>query len=286
MPREPSSGAPLAALLPSWELSLAEANKSPKTIVSYLGSGQRLIAYLRDHRMPDDTEGIDAPHLRAFLKSEMDRTSAVSVAVHYRNLRVLFSWLEREEERQVPNPMRRVDPPNAPRKVKPVLREAQLAALLKACEGVGFAFLGSAGVLDPDMYPAAAVIKLSARCDVATVGLGQRVADPAVEVARGSEAALAAGCAAPLAAHHVPVHGGLLVGRGGHVHVERVRVGGGTAGNAGGEVSFGGAVTCVVAGVGRRRERSANGKAQAHRYCAQGDGDPLYECVFVHHAHL
>jgi site-specific recombinase XerD len=138
MPRKPSSGASLAALLPSWELSLQEANKSPKTITSYLGSGQRLISYLRDHGMPGDTEGIDAPHLRAFLKAEMDRTSAVSARVHYRNLRVLFGWLEREEERLAPNPMRRVDPPSAPRKVKPMLREEQLAALLKACQGAGF----------------------------------------------------------------------------------------------------------------------------------------------------
>jgi len=38
---------PLASLLPSWELSLQEANRSPKTLMSYLGAADRFIRYCR-----------------------------------------------------------------------------------------------------------------------------------------------------------------------------------------------------------------------------------------------
>jgi site-specific recombinase XerD len=136
--KTPPPGVPLASLLPSWDLTLQEANRSPKTIGSYLGTANRLVRYLKDHDLPDDTEQVDAPHLRAFLLAEAERTSPVSAAVHYRNLRVLFGWLDREGERTGPNPMGRVDEPKAPRKVKQSLTTAQLAALLKAASGAGF----------------------------------------------------------------------------------------------------------------------------------------------------
>lgn len=139
MPRKtPLAGVPLASLLPSWELSLQEANKSPKTVLSYLGTAGRLVRYLKDNGMPDDTERVDAAHLRAFLLAEAERTSPVSAAVHYRNLRVLFGWLEREGERTGPNPMARVDEPKVARKVKQSLTADQLAALLKAASGADF----------------------------------------------------------------------------------------------------------------------------------------------------
>lgn len=134
----PEPGAPVAALLPSWDLSLAERDLSPKTREVYMRTGAQLTAWLEKQGLPADTEGIDAPHLRAFLAAETERTSAVSAHQHYRNLRVLFRWLAREGERQAPNPMDRVDEPKVTKKVKGVLAEAQLAALLKACEGQDF----------------------------------------------------------------------------------------------------------------------------------------------------
>jgi site-specific recombinase XerD len=139
MPRKtPPPGVPISTLLPSWQLSLQESNRSPKTVLSCLGTAERLVRYLKDHDMPDDTEGIDAPHLRAFLLGEAERTSPVSAAVHFRNLRVMFNWLEREGERTGPNPMTRVDEPKAPRKVKKSLTDDQLTVLLKTCSGADF----------------------------------------------------------------------------------------------------------------------------------------------------
>ena len=69
--------------------------------------------------MPADVEGVEAEHLRAFLLAEELRTSAASAAVHFRNLRVFFGWLAREEERTNPNPMDRVEGQRLPRRPRP-----------------------------------------------------------------------------------------------------------------------------------------------------------------------
>jgi site-specific recombinase XerD len=134
-----TTGAPLAALLPSWQLSLQAANKSPKTITSYTGSVRQLIKYLNDQGLPADSEGIEAKHVRAFLASELERCpSPASTQIHYRNLRVFFGWLTAEGERTAPNPMAGVDKPEAPAKAKPFFTDVELALLLKACNGQDF----------------------------------------------------------------------------------------------------------------------------------------------------
>ena len=135
---EQGAGALIADLLPSWELSLADRKLSSNTVGLYLRTGRWLVRYLDEHGLPADTEGVDAPHLRAFLGAEATRTSAVSAHQHYRNLRVLFKWLIRDGERQGPDPMDRVDQPKVSKKVKAILGEAELAALLKTCEGNTF----------------------------------------------------------------------------------------------------------------------------------------------------
>lgn len=132
------AGARIAALLPSWELSLTERDLSPATIYVYLRTGNALVRWLAANGLPDDTEGVTAAHLRAFIAAETARTSAVSAHQHWRDLRVLFRWLAREGERTAPDPMALVDSPKVTRKVKPVLPAAQVAALVRECEGTTF----------------------------------------------------------------------------------------------------------------------------------------------------
>lgn len=128
----------IASLLPSWQLSLEDRGLSPRTVEVYLRTGNQFTAWLASNGHPVDTEGVDAPHIRAFLSAERERTSAVSAHQHYRNLCVMWKWLAREGERTGPDPMGAVEPPATTRKVKPVLAEAELAALLKVCEGQTF----------------------------------------------------------------------------------------------------------------------------------------------------
>jgi site-specific recombinase XerD len=133
-----TAGAQISALLPSWDLSLEDRGLSPKTREVYLRTGHQFVAYLAAHGLPAATETVGAPHIRAFLAAETTRTSPISAHQHFRNLRVLFKWLAREGEREAPDPMARVEPPKTTRKIKPVITQDQLAALLKTCEGQGF----------------------------------------------------------------------------------------------------------------------------------------------------
>lgn len=147
MPPKSRPGAPLAQLLPSWMLTLSERQLSPKTLEAYSRTGAQFVRYLADNDLPDDTEGIDAVSIRAFIAAETDRTSAVSAHQHYRNLRVLFKWLAREGERIGPDPMLRVDPPKVTEKIKNILSDADLAKLLKTCEGTEFEQRRDAAIL-------------------------------------------------------------------------------------------------------------------------------------------
>lgn len=127
----------LTGLLPSWRLALEAANRSPKTIRSYLDSVRKLQGYLAEQGMPSGIDDVRAEHIRAFLLAETCRTSAISAQVHYRNLRVFAGWLVGEGER-ADNFMARVEKPNAPTEAKPFLTEAELAALLRVTSGQDF----------------------------------------------------------------------------------------------------------------------------------------------------
>src|SRR6266566_4598403 len=113
-----AAGVGIAAFATSWQLALEAAGKSPKTVRSYLDSVKALAGFLAVQGMPADVEEVDAEHIRAFILSEEQRTSAATAAVHFRNLRVYFGWLAREGERTNANPMDRVDKPEVTKKAK------------------------------------------------------------------------------------------------------------------------------------------------------------------------
>jgi integrase/recombinase XerD len=142
-----ASGPPLTTFVASWQLSLEAAAKSPQAVRGYLDSLRSLCRFLAEHDMPADAEGTDAPHIRAYLLHEEPRTSAVSAAHHFRNIRVFFGWLAAEGERENPNPMDRVEAPKVTKKAKAFFTDEEkafftdeeLAALLKTCSGSSFA---------------------------------------------------------------------------------------------------------------------------------------------------
>ena len=132
------SGPPIATFIMSWQLALESANKSPKTVRAYIDSVRSLGKFLAAQDMPADVEGVDAPHIRAYLLSEEQRTSAVSAAHHFRNIRVFFGWLASEGERENPNPMDRVEAPKVTKKAKAFFTDEELTRLLKTCSGASF----------------------------------------------------------------------------------------------------------------------------------------------------
>ena len=132
------AGPSLRTFITSWQLSLEAAGKSPRTVRSYTDSVRALCVFLDAQGMPSDVEGVAADHLRAFLLAEERRTSAPSAAVHFRNLRMFFGWLVREDERTAPSPVDRVGKPKVAKKAKAFFEDDELARLLKACQGSTF----------------------------------------------------------------------------------------------------------------------------------------------------
>jgi site-specific recombinase XerD len=133
------SGPPLTTFIASWQLALEAAAKSKQTVRGYTDSARSLCRFLGEHDMPADVESIDAPHIRAYLLHEEQRTSPVSAAHHFRNIRVFFGWLASEGERENPNPMDRVEAPKVTKKAKAFFTDEELARLLKTCAGSSFA---------------------------------------------------------------------------------------------------------------------------------------------------
>jgi site-specific recombinase XerC len=125
----------LSPLLRSFERHLRAANRSERTIASYLESLRQAEAFLAacgkglaDARRAD---------LEAFLGDLLTRRAAGTVATRYKVLRILYGWLEEEDEIAA-NPMARVKPPIVPEQPIPVVPEDGLRRLLATCEGKSF----------------------------------------------------------------------------------------------------------------------------------------------------
>ena len=121
-------------LLRSFERYLRATNRSERTVGNYLENLHQVEAFLRPRgvRLRDATRA----DLEDFLADLLARRSAATAATRYKVLRVLYRWLEEEEN--VPNPMAKMRPPLIPEQPVPVIPPDGLRRLLKACDGKGF----------------------------------------------------------------------------------------------------------------------------------------------------
>jgi site-specific recombinase XerD len=127
--------AALSPLLRSFERHLRAENRSEHTIASYLDSLCQAEAFLAGRgRTLVDARRED---LEAFLGELLQRRAAETVATRYRRLRVLYRWLEEEDEITA-NPMAKMKPPIIPEQPVPVVPEDGLRRLLATCAGKSF----------------------------------------------------------------------------------------------------------------------------------------------------
>lgn len=128
-----SATASLGALLPSWRRSLAARRTSPRTIATYTISVEQLAAYLAGAGMPAAVGAIRREHVEAFVADLLERRSAATAHNRYRGCQAFFAWCVEEGEVRE-SPMARMRPPRLPEAPVPVLRDADLRAILAACE--------------------------------------------------------------------------------------------------------------------------------------------------------
>ena len=125
----------MSPLLRSFERHLRAANRSERTIASYLESVRQAETYLAAHgrTLVDARRG----DLEAFLGDLLARRTAGTAATRYKVLRILYRWLE--EEAEIPaNPMAKMRPPIVPEQPVPVVPEDGLRRLLATCAGKRF----------------------------------------------------------------------------------------------------------------------------------------------------
>jgi len=124
-------------ILDSWETSLAARNRSPKTIVSYRRCVTEFARFLASRGMPVELVHIRREHVEAFIAAELARVRPATASKKYRSLQQFFRWLVEEGELRE-SPMARMAPPHVPPTPIPVLRDAQVAALLRTSSGQTF----------------------------------------------------------------------------------------------------------------------------------------------------
>jgi site-specific recombinase XerC len=128
----------IPALLPSWQRSLRAARRSPRTVQSYTEAAEQLSDFLVRKGMPSAVASIRREHVEAFVEDLDTRFKPTTVGVRFRSLQQMFRWMLEEGE-ITSNPMERMRSPRVPEDPPSVLSDAELRALLKACEGSDFA---------------------------------------------------------------------------------------------------------------------------------------------------
>ncbi|MCH8235876.1 MAG: phage integrase N-terminal SAM-like domain-containing protein, partial [Chloroflexi bacterium] len=123
--------------LTSFDLSLRAQNKSPRTVEVYSLPVRQLADFLGEKGHSGEVSDISRDDLNAYFARLHEKHKPSTVNNRYRGLQAFFKFLDLEEE--IPeNPMRNMRPPQVPEILVPVLSEADVKSLLRACEGHGF----------------------------------------------------------------------------------------------------------------------------------------------------
>jgi integrase/recombinase XerC len=110
-------------------------NKSEKTINIYVSAAKKIADWLAERDVTDWAD-VTAEHVRDFIIGILEDRSAGYASNLFRALQQFAKWHAREEE--APNVMVGMRPPMLPEQETPVLKDEELRALLKACEGREF----------------------------------------------------------------------------------------------------------------------------------------------------
>jgi site-specific recombinase XerD len=130
--------ADVTVLAQSFARHLRAGNRSPRTVRSYLESVDQLDRFLADRGMPRDVASLRREHVESYIEDVLARYKPATAVVRFKSLQQFFRWLLEEGE-ITDSPMARMRPPKVPHDPPAVLNPQEVRALLKACDGNGFA---------------------------------------------------------------------------------------------------------------------------------------------------
>jgi site-specific recombinase XerD len=124
----------LEDLAASFRRDLRAEGRAERTAVIYLQSIRYFGQWLEAQGRPATLDELTRSAIRAWLAGLADGYEPGTVRTRYKGLRRFCRWLLAEREIDV-DPMGGMDVPTAVDKPVPILNDAELAALLKACQG-------------------------------------------------------------------------------------------------------------------------------------------------------
>lgn len=136
----------LDRLITSWETDLRARQMAPRTVSTYIYAARALARWCAERDVTAADE-MTRTVLVEYLADLGTRRSPGGVSVAYRALQQFFKWADEVEEEITPNPMAKMRPPEVPDPETPVLREDQVKALWKVCEGKDFTARRDAAVV-------------------------------------------------------------------------------------------------------------------------------------------
>jgi site-specific recombinase XerD len=123
-------------LLRSFERHLRAENRSDQTVATYLIALRQAEAFLTGSRGTTLAEAGRAD-LEAYLGDLLARRAPATAATYYKVLRLLYQWLQDEDELPA-SPMTKMRPPMVPDQPVPVIPDDGLRRLLGTCAGKSF----------------------------------------------------------------------------------------------------------------------------------------------------
>ena len=124
-------------LAKSFERYLRAANRSPRTVQTYLEAVTQLTRFLEAAEIPPEAAPLRREHLEAFMTDILARHKPATASNRFRALQQFFRYLVDEGEIDH-SPMDRMAPPQVPEQPVPILSEDDLRKLLSDCTGKEF----------------------------------------------------------------------------------------------------------------------------------------------------
>jgi site-specific recombinase XerC len=127
---------PIERQIASFARWLSFENKSTSTITIYTDAARKFAGWVATEHDVRDWADVRASHIRDFVISVLETRAPGYASNLFRSLQQFAKWYTAQED--APNPMAGMKPPMLPEAETPVVREDQLRALLKSCEGKEF----------------------------------------------------------------------------------------------------------------------------------------------------
>jgi site-specific recombinase XerD len=117
---------------------LRASNKAELTVKTYTTELDLFGAFLAERGMPTDPTNLTREYVQEFITERLATAAPSTAAKSFACLRIFFNWLLDEGEITA-SPMARMKAPTVPERSVPVITDADLARLLKTCDGKEFA---------------------------------------------------------------------------------------------------------------------------------------------------